>query len=181
MSMMKDDKRDRSEAPPPPMSIDENLEDVEMAELDKSSECHYSQYYHHCYRLLQEIINKGTFGQPPRPPPLPHTTDSDSEYSFITNTELEINALKLHLALLQSAIATELKGKLGDKYGFAFVDEIKNCRKTLRKAVNYTHDGTQFNGNGKNQVIAARKKYLEFTDLYRQLLDQIEEKMKRNQ
>ena len=178
---MNDDERDRSEAPPPPMSIDENLEDVEMEELDKSSECNYYQYYYHCYYLLQEIINKGTFGQPPRPPPLPDATDSDSEYSFITMTELEINALKLHLALLQSAIATELKGKLRDEYGIAFVDEIENCRKKLRKAVNYTHDGTQFNGNGKNQVIAARKKYLEFTDLYTQLLNQIEEKMKINQ
>ena len=170
--------RDRSEAPPPPMNVDENLEDVEMkqcAEFDKSA-----AYYCYSY-LLQEI------DQPPRGPPSPprvaplfsSDVDHDSEYSLIENSKIEINAWRMHLSLVESGMISELQSKLGDEYGLHFVAESKNCWKVLHEAVNYIHDVTKFGGDGKSQLIATRKKFLEFHDLYRKLLHQIELKRKK--
>ena len=176
--------RDRSEAPPPPMNIDENLKDVEMkqcAEMDKS-QC--LNYYHLLYQLFRRIPTKAV--QPPPAPPLPDNkdlilssdiVDSDSDYACIKNSESEIEAMESHLRFVESGLENELKSKLNnDEYKY-YGNEINHCRKILREAIKCTHDGTKFQGDGRIQLVSARKKYIEFQGLYRKLLEKVDKRM----
>ena len=74
----------------------------------------------------------------------------------------------------------ELRSKLNNNQYKYYCDEINHCRQILR-STKYTHDGTTFEGDGRIQLLSARKKYIEFQGLYRKLLEKVDSKIRNQQ